>query len=179
MRGGWLDAVLRRLMAHDFRRRLPGHRPAGWRQRVTRIDFDVLGLPAAQGSMRAFVRGGRAYVTHDAKGDLMAWRNAIATEARAALHDAAALGGAVKVNVTFHLPRPKGHFGVRGLLPAAPAEPTTKPDIDRLVRAALDAMTGVLFVDDAQVVELHVRKCYLASPTGVPGAEISVSEVVA
>lgn len=47
--------------------------------------------------------------------------------------------------------------------PSAPKKrevPAVKPDSDKLARAILDALTGVLFADDAQVVDLIVRKRY-------------------
>ena len=34
------------------------------------------------------------------------------------------------------------------------------PSSRRLARAMLDGLTGIVFVDDAQVVELTARKCY-------------------
>jgi Holliday junction resolvase RusA-like endonuclease len=41
--------------------------------------------------------------------------------------------------------------------------PSVKPDIDKLIRSTMDAMTGTIFKDDAQVVELQTSKHY-----GVP-----------
>jgi crossover junction endodeoxyribonuclease RusA len=38
--------------------------------------------------------------------------------------------------------------------------PVVKPDIDKLERATLDALTGVLFADDAQVVRVVKEKVY-------------------
>jgi len=38
--------------------------------------------------------------------------------------------------------------------------PVVKPDVDKLARALLDALTGVAYGDDAQVVEMHVCKTY-------------------
>jgi Holliday junction resolvase RusA-like endonuclease len=35
-----------------------------------------------------------------------------------------------------------------------------KPDIDKLCRSALDALTGILFVDDGQVVQITAGKVY-------------------
>ncbi len=34
------------------------------------------------------------------------------------------------------------------------------PDVDKLARCALDALSGVVIKDDAQVVELYARKRY-------------------
>ena len=37
---------------------------------------------------------------------------------------------------------------------------TTKPDIDKLVRAILDSLKGILINDDSQVTELQAYKSY-------------------
>ena len=52
--------------------------------------------------------------------------------------------------------------------PKRVTEVTTKPDVDKLARAALDALTGVLWADDSQVVSLHAQKEYAgeAQPCG-------------
>lgn len=48
-----------------------------------------------------------------------------------------------------------------------------KPDTDNIAKAVLDALNGLAYVDDAQVVRLHVSKVW-----GLVGAvEIRISEV--
>ena len=42
--------------------------------------------------------------------------------------------------------------------------PTKKPDTDNIAKAILDALNGVAYYDDAQVVELHVVKKYSDEP---------------
>lgn len=42
--------------------------------------------------------------------------------------------------------------------------PMTKPDADNIVKAALDAMNGIVFIDDKQVVEVGVIKKYSVQP---------------
>jgi len=39
-------------------------------------------------------------------------------------------------------------------------KPTKKPDIDNVAKCFLDAMNGIVYVDDSQVVSLHVTKEY-------------------
>jgi Holliday junction resolvase RusA-like endonuclease len=58
----------------------------------------------------------------------------------------------VAVGLRFYIPRPKSKKKA--------AYPDTKPDIDKLARAALDALSTVIFRDDAQVVALQARKVY-------------------
>jgi Holliday junction resolvase RusA-like endonuclease len=138
------------------------------------LTFAVRGIPVAQGSPRAFVAGGRAIVATEASrgfggrsAPLAAWRHAIATEARAAMGDRPLITSAV-VSLTFTWSRPLAHFGTRRgelyLRPNAPDWKTTKPDIDKVARAALDALTGVVFGDDAQVVALQVAKRWGSAP---------------
>ena len=43
--------------------------------------------------------------------------------------------------------------------------PTGKPDVDNLAKQVLDALNGVLWQDDAQVVDLHERKIYAEHPS--------------
>lgn len=38
--------------------------------------------------------------------------------------------------------------------------PVIRPDLDKLIRAVLDALTGVLFVDDSQVVHIDAQKTF-------------------
>jgi crossover junction endodeoxyribonuclease RusA len=158
---------------------------------MTRIEFDVRGLPVPQGSPRAFVAGGRAIVATDASrstagrstSPLAAWRHAIATEARDAIRGEAPIVGPVRVRLEFRFPRPKSHW-----LPAnarrprpelrvdAPSWLTSKPDADKVARAALDALTGVVFGDDAQVADLRVIERY-AMPGEGPGVDVVVASL--
>lgn len=142
---------------------------------MIRVTFDVAGLPVPQGSLRSFVRGGHAVTTHANGRNLDAWRIAVATEARAAA--TALLEGAVAVEVIFLLPRPAGHTGARGLRASAPPYPSGRPDLDKLARSVLDALTGTVIGDDGQVTDLVVRKRY-ADPGRQPGAAVSVWERV-
>ena len=68
------------------------------------------------------------------------------------------------VDITFHRARNKGHYGTGKnahlVKDSAPAHPTVKPDVDKLSRSVLDALTGIVWVDDAQVVDKTVRKRY-------------------
>ena len=45
--------------------------------------------------------------------------------------------------------------------------PTGKPDVDNCIKLLADALNGVLWRDDAQIVELTVRKSYASAPLTV------------
>jgi crossover junction endodeoxyribonuclease RusA len=69
----------------------------------------------------------------------------------------------MRVGYRFHFARPKTHFTSKGALTkSAPEEATSHGlgDLDKLSRAACDALTGVLFNDDRQVIEMHSAKSY-------------------
>lgn len=51
--------------------------------------------------------------------------------------------------------------------------PTKVPDGDKLLRAVFDALTGIVYIDDAQVVEWGGRKVFVETADQV-GAEIIV-----
>ncbi len=66
----------------------------------------------------------------------------------------------------FRMPRPKS-------TPKATPAAVKRPDLDKLARAVLDAITGTVLVDDSQVVDLSASK-RLAEVGESPGALISV-----
>lgn len=120
------------------------------------ISFFVHGEPQSQGSMRAFMAGGKPVLTSTNK-NLGAWRQLIAARAQEHAH---LFDGPVFLQLHFFVPKPKS---VRKGVKAA----AKRPDIDKLARAALDAMTGVLYKDDAQVTTLVVSKRYAEVAIGV------------
>lgn len=124
---------------------------------MTEYSFFVPGIPIPQGSAKAFVVGGRAIIT-GANAKTKPWRAEVA-QAGMALRPDGFTDGAVKIDLTFHMRRPLH-------LPKKYNRPTAKPDLDKLIRAILDGLTGVLWVDDSQVVEIVARK-YYDLPTGV------------
>jgi len=74
------------------------------------------------------------------------------------------------VGLDFVLPRPKS--APKRSTPHA----TKRPDVDKLARACLDAITGVIVGDDAQMVDLRATK-RLAELGETPGVEITVELV--
>lgn len=138
------------------------------------VAFTVHGLAAPAGSKKGFVnkRTGKVIIT-DASKRSKPWQNDVAHAALDAMADRPPLEGALELAVTFHMPRPKGHYGTgrnAGVIkPTAPAFPTVKPDATKLLRALEDACTGVVWRDDAQIVTQHIRKVYGKPPRAIVG----------
>ena len=157
------------------------------------ISFFVPGVPKPGGSKRAFFRPGMKHpVITDASGQPgRDWRAVVKDCAMQAIARPPSteneilgfdpptwpLEGALKLAVTFQMVRPKGHFRSgkhdSKLKPSAPDFPTGRPDATKLTRSLEDALTGILWRDDAQIVEQVIRKRYADQP----GARVTVYRV--
>jgi len=116
----------------------------------------VEGRPATAGSKNPHraKRTGRLYVTDSCKGKA-AWMLKVAAAAREAWQQGP-FDGPVEMEMWFFVPRPLSHYRVVGrtrvLRDDAPFWHVSKPDRTKLVRAAEDALVGILWKDDSQVV---------------------------
>ena len=142
-----------------------------------KLRFTVIGHPEPAGSKRAFPfkrRDGRVGVAvSDANPRAKQWKQGvacIAAEEMAKLQlpvDKPLLDGALWIHTKFYVMRPAGHFGsgknASTLKPSAPVFPKTRPDYGKLARGLDDAMTGVVYQDDSQIVKATIEKFY-----GVP-----------
>jgi len=117
------------------------------------IQFTVIGIPQPQGSARAFVPKGwnRAVIT-GANSKNKPWRQEVSGMADNAMQNLSIVGKPkpVLVKCDFFFDRPKSQKKV--------LHKTTKPDLDKLLRSVLDAMTGIVFEDDSQVVACEITK---------------------
>lgn len=129
------------------------------------LTLTVYGIAQPAGSKRAFVHQHtkRVVVTDDAR-QSRPWKQEIAATAHAAMNGRELYAGALELRVTVYVPRPLGHFGKRGLKDSAPVYPTTRPDLLKLARAIEDALTGIAYRDDAQIVTETIVKRYDDAP---------------
>ena len=126
----------------------------------------MTGEPVPQGSLRAFVRDGRPVITYGPRAvALGTWRGLVAAGALDVLGATAPATGPVAVRLGFRFRRPATHYGARGLLPRFAAN-YPGPDLDKLTRAVLDALSGIAYRDDRQVVAVRASKRY-GDPPGV------------
>lgn len=126
------------------------------------IAFFVPGKPAPQGSKRHVGHG----VMVESSKAVKPWRIEVMWAARAACRTP--LDGPVAVDLAFVMPRPKS-------APKRSTPPAIKrPDVDKLARAILDAVTGVVVADDSQIVRLVATK-RIAEIGETPGVHITAS----
>lgn len=135
--------------------------------------FEVRGTPAPQGSKRHV---GHGILVEAAAPRVKAWREAVRSEAQRAIGDEPPLDGPVAVWVRLYLPRPKAHFRTgrhaHELRPDAPDFVAQTPDVDKLLRSTLDALTDAgAWRDDRQVAEVTASKVY----RDAPGATITIA----
>lgn len=139
---------------------------------MTYLSVFVAGKPAPQGSKRYLgVKGGKGITVESSK-NVAPWRadvrDAVQAEAEALV--AFKSGEAVHVELMFVMPRPSS-------TPKRSTPPAVKrPDVDKLARAVLDALSSAgLWVDDSQVTCLVATK-RLAQPGERSGCHIRVTE---
>lgn len=136
--------------------------------------FTVPGKPATAGSKRAYVyypkEGGRpkAAVTPDNLRQVP-FMAAVAHAADLAMREAehTLVSGAMKLIVTVGVLRPRNHFrtgkNAALLKESAPKHPISRPDSLKICRAVEDAMSGIVYRDDSQIVLHEIEKHYADS----------------
>ena len=132
----------------------------------------IEGRPVPAGSKKAF---GKAIV--DVSGEnLVDWKYRIRKAAEGAMDGAPPVPRVfpIEIHVRFYMKRPMTHFhtGRKAgrLKPNVPNYPVGKPDTTKLLRAVEDALSGILWEDDAQVIVQRCAKVY--GEDGKQGVEV-------
>lgn len=134
----------------------------------------VPGIPQQKGNIIRGKWGGH----HDTNKKLRPWMQQVVTTITEA-DWSPILHGPVTVEIDFAFPRPKAHYGsgrnIDRLKATAPFWHTKHPDLDKLIRSILDALTeaGVV-TDDGQVCRVLATKRYTTTDER-PGALISMA----
>ena len=119
------------------------------------VRFIVAGHAKPKGSMKAFIpKGWNRPVLTSTNASVKTWEQTIRNVAQD--HANAFTTDPVRVRLRLSLPRPKS------LSRQASRTHTKRPDVDKLARACLDALTGILWSDDSQVTSLNASKQYAA-----------------
>lgn len=130
------------------------------------ITINVTGRPAGAGS-KSFYQGKCAPASKYQK----PWQEAVSAAAYLAKPDNL-IEAPIVIDFSFMIKRPKSHYlKSKGLKDSAPTTPPI--DLDKLIRSTADALTGLIYEDDKQIVEITAKKAY--SPVrSASGARIKI-----
>ena len=141
------------------------------------ITFVVPAIPVAQPRQRHRIvtTAGRSFATNytPAKSPVNDFKASVRMAAWQA-YSGPPLEGPLSVQIIAVFPRPASKRWKNKPMLRFPK--LSKPDADNIAKANLDALNGLLFVDDAQVARLLVEK-WLASGDEQPHVEISVGSL--
>jgi len=133
------------------------------------LDFYVPGQPIAKGRPKFSTRGGFAKAYTPAK--TVNYENLVRYAAAEAMQGAAPIPGPVHLWIHIGLQIPASWSKKRrGLAAEQMIAATKKPDADNVLKAVKDAINGVVFIDDAQVVSIGLLKEY----SEIPGVKVRI-----
>jgi Holliday junction resolvase RusA-like endonuclease len=135
---------------------------------LNHVVFFVPGVPVPKGSLKVVPvtrKSGQPGVRIIPHAKLVEWHASVRLAASRIMAPNLPWEGPVFLRLVFRFPRPKVHFlyrrnGPPTLKGTAPEFVIRRPDLDKLVRSVLDAITGVLVRDDAQIVRIEAVKRY-------------------
>ena len=127
-----------------------------------KVSFIVKGTPQPKERPRATIRGSYATI-YTPKNTVQFERyvKQVASE----YTPPKLLSGALFMTLSFYLQRPQS-------LSSTIIYDTKRPDVDNLAKSIMDALEGVIYEHDAQVIHLVVAKSY-----GTPRVEIIIMEM--
>lgn len=99
--------------------------------------------------------------------DMTAYKKKISYEALKVFKSPIEKYKPLKISITFYMPIPKALSKVKKNTARLESDRwyvTKKPDIDNLAKAVLDALNGIAFFDDGQIVKLELEKFYSFNP---------------
>lgn len=138
---------------------------------MTLIEFTVPGDPVGQGRPR-FSRHGRYVQTYDPPKSRQ--YKALVTKKLQQVYADKPMTCPVKITVKAYFSVPKSyskhvmHDCLSGV-----QKPDKKPDADNIIKGIMDAMNGIAYEDDKQVVSMHVYKTY--APVGC--VKVTIEEI--
>lgn len=127
---------------------------------VVTIDLVIPGAPVAKGRPRFSRRSGRTFTpAKTAQAEETLAGRAMALLAGV---EGLPLQGPLRLEATFTSVQPSSWSKKKR---AETPAPTSRPDVDNLLKLATDALNGVVWVDDAQLVTIICRKVYGDTPS--------------
>ena len=125
------------------------------------IEIIIDGPPQGKGRARAFIRQGR--VAHYTPNKTRDYETSIRLAAISAMRGAKPFVGAVSLIVLAYIDIPASwskknkRAATEGLI-----KPTSRPDLDNIVKSIKDGLNGICYRDDAQVCLIEASKVYVS-----------------
>jgi Holliday junction resolvase RusA-like endonuclease len=136
------------------------------------INFVVPGQPVGKGRPK-FARRGN-FMTAYTPEKTASYENLVKVKAQEAMQERALVEGAVSVEIKLHVMIPESWSKKKQQAAISHhVLPTSKPDADNVIKGIFDALNGIVWRDDKQVVDLTVVKRYALTAQ----AEVKVRSV--
>ncbi len=130
---------------------------------IDKISFTVPGDPVPKGRPKFTSVNGRVKAYTPAK--TKHYENVIAAFAKMAMRGADPLSCPVSVKIGIFLAIPASWSKKKKEMAlVGEVMPTKKPDADNVTKACFDGMNGIVYADDAQIVESFQKKEYSLEP---------------
>lgn len=123
------------------------------------ITFTVFGIPQTKGSTRMWKAPNMKFpvITNMNKKN-KPWAQTVSAMAQQHRMEGCPFVGPIHLRLIFRMPIPQS------IPKRIPSFMTKRPDLDKMVRSVKDALTGVLYKDDSQVVCVEAHKIYGPEP---------------
>lgn len=127
------------------------------------VAFSVPGSPVGKGRPKFARRG--AFVTAYTDKKTVSYENLVRIYASEAFGNRPPFDGPVRLTLKISVTPPaswskrKTSDALLGLV-----RPTTKPDVDNILKAICDSMNEIVYVDDKQICDVWLSKHYAAQP---------------
>lgn len=130
------------------------------------VSFIIPGVPVGKGRPKFARRG--AFVSTYTPEKTATYENLVRVQAGSAMAGRSPIEGAVAVRIELYVVPPASWSKKKqGSALAQVLYPTSKPDVDNVVKGIFDAMNDIVWKDDKQACELHVVKRYCTSARAI------------
>lgn len=139
------------------------------------IYFEILGKPQGKARARTFYNSKLGKMQSITPENTVLYENLIKQCYLETKSEPFADKVPLEVDITAYFPIPKSTTKkTRELIELCQYYPTKKPDADNIAKVVCDALNGIAYTDDTQVVDLRVRKRFTESE---PKVTVSIREM--
>jgi Holliday junction resolvase RusA-like endonuclease len=136
------------------------------------ICFEIPGQPVSKGRARSHRRGN--YIAHYTPEKTVNYENLVKIVAMQDMKGKQLISGPISMVISLFFQIPESWSNKKRLSALnGTVRPTVKPDLDNCVKSLCDAINGIVWHDDKQVVEVTVKKFY----SDRPRANVSIIEL--